>query len=320
MKFTKTLLAGAALLALMTAPGLARELTFGMQDNEVSNVFMGAKEFQKKLAEVSGGALTVKLFPSSTLGDFKAMVGQVKGGELDMVMTGYPDMSYIIPELKLIGAPYVVRDFDHLKKIVAGPWGQKMNAKFNQQGVEVLDVWYYGTRQTTSNKPINSMADLKGLRMRTPNVPFLIAYASGVGATPAPVAFAEVYLALQTNQVDAQENPLPTIEAMKFFEVQKSIAMTNHFVASSAIQISKATWDGFSDKEKGWVREAVAAGGKVSNDLTFSKEKSLIDAFKAKGLTITTPDLAPFRAAMKPYYDQLEAEFGAGSIKEVIGD
>lgn len=320
MTFTKTLLAGAAVVALMTAPALSRELTFGMQDNEVSNVFMGAKEFQKKLAEVSGGALTVKLFPSSTLGDFKAMVAQVKGGELDIVMTGYPDMSYIIPELKLIGAPYVVRDFDHLKKIVAGPWGQKMSAKFNQQGVEVLDVWYYGTRQTTSNKPINSMADLKGLRMRTPNVPFLIAYASGVGATPAPVAFAEVYLALQTNQVDAQENPLPTIEAMKFFEVQKSIAMTNHFVASSAIQISKATWDGFSDKEKGWVRDAVAAGGKVSNDLTFGKEKSLIDAFKAKGLTITTPDLAPFRAAMKPYYDQLEAEFGAGAIKEVIGD
>lgn len=320
MKITTTLFAGAAILALSVGAGLARELTFGMQDNEVSNVYQGAQAFQAKLAELSGGEMTVNLFPSSTLGDFKAMVAQVQAGELDMVMTGYPDMSYIIPELKLIGAPYVVRDFDHLKKIVAGPWGQKMDAKFAEQGVQLLDVWYYGTRQTTANKPINSMDDLKGLRLRTPNVPFLIAYAEAVGATPAPVAFAEVYLALQTNQVDAQENPLPTIEAMKFFEVQSAIAMTNHFVASSAIQISKATWDSLSAEEQGWVREAVAAGGAVSDGLTFGKEKTLAADFAAKGLTITEPDLAPFRAAMKPYYDQLEAEFGAGSIAEVIGD
>ena len=320
MKITTTLFAGAAILALSVGAGLARELTFGMQDNEVSNVYQGAQAFQAKLAELSGGEMTVNLFPSSTLGDFKAMVAQVQAGELDMVMTGYPDMSYIIPELKLIGAPYVVRDFDHLKKIVAGPWGQKMDAKFAEQGVQLLDVWYYGTRQTTANKPINSMDDLKGLRLRTPNVPFLIAYAEAVGATPAPVAFAEVYLALQTNQVDAQENPLPTIEAMKFFEVQSAIAMTNHFVASSAIQISKATWDSLSAEEQGWVREAVAAGGAVSDGLTFDKEKTLAADFAAKGLTITEPDLAPFREAMKPYYDQLEAEFGAGSIAEVIGD
>lgn len=320
MKITTTLLAGAAFIALTADIGLARELTFGMQDNEVSNVYQGAQAFQAKLAELSGGEMTVKLFPSSTLGDFKAMVAQLQAGELDMVMTGYPDMSYIIPELKLIGAPYVVRDFDHLKTIVAGPWGQKMDAKFNEQGVQLLDVWYYGTRQTTANKPIQSMEDLKGLRLRTPNVPFLIAYAEAVGATPAPVAFAEVYLALQTNQVDAQENPLPTIEAMKFFEVQSAIAMTNHFVASSAIQIAKSTWDALSDQEKAWVREAVAAGGAVSDGLTVEKEKSLVAEFESKGLTITRPDLEPFRAAMKPYYDQLEAEFGAGAIAEVIGN
>lgn len=319
MKHMTTLLASVAALALATTSLSARELTFGMQDNEVSNVYLGAQEFQKKLAELSGGEMTVKLFPSSTLGDFKAMVAQVQAGELDLVITGYPDMSYTIPELKLIGAPYVVDDFAHLKEIIAGPWGQKMDAKFNEQGLHLADVWYYGTRQVTANKPVNAMEDLKGLRMRTPNVPFLIAFAEGVGATPAPVAFAEVYLALQTNQVDAQENPLPTIDAMKFSEVQCCIAMTNHFIASAAIQVSKATWDGFSDAEKGWFNEAIAAGGTLSDDLTVSAEKILVETFKTKGLTVTEPDLAPFRAAMKPYYDTLEAEFGAGSIAEVRG-
>ena len=155
--------------------------------------------------------MTLQIFPNSQLGDFKAMVGQVQAGDLDMAMTGYPDMSYIIPDLKLIGAPYVISNYDHLKAVLKGPYGQKMDAKFLEKGIRVADVWYEGARHTTANKPIQSISDLKGLKMRTPNVPFLIEYARAVGATPAPVAFAEVYLALQTKQVDAQENPLPTL-------------------------------------------------------------------------------------------------------------
>lgn len=316
----KSLIATTVAVALFSAtPVLAeKSLTFGMQDNEASNVYQGALAIKDKLEEVSGGEMSLKLFPSSTLGDFKAMVAQVQAGELDMVMTGYPDMSYIIPELKLIGAPYVVADFDHLKELIAGPFGQKMDTAFTEQKVKVLDVWYYGTRHTTSNKAINSMADMKGLRMRTPNVPFLIAFAENVGASPAPVAFAEVYLALQTNQVDAQENPLPTIEAMKFYEVQDHVALTGHFVASVAIQVGTPTWDKLSDEEKGWLKEAILAGGEVSNKLTVTAEEELLSTFEERGLTITQPDTAPFRDAMQPYYDELEAEFGEGSVAALV--
>ncbi|MFP7570445.1 sialic acid TRAP transporter substrate-binding protein SiaP [Marivita sp. S2033] len=319
MKLKTTLLACAASLAL-AAPALAeRELTFGLQDNEASNVYKGAQEFASKVEELSGGELTVNLFPSSTLGDFKAMVAQLQAGELDMVITGYPDMSYIIPELNLIGAPYVADDFDHLQDIIAGDWGQEMSAKFEEKGVKLLDVWYYGTRQTTSNRAIESIEDMEGLRLRTPNVPFLIAYAENVGATPAPVAFAEVYLALQTNQVDAEENPLPTIEAMKFYEVQSHVAMTNHFIASAAVQISNDLWNSLSDEEKGWINEAVEAGGETNDSLTKQAEEDLIATFEERGLTITRPDLAPFRDAMQPYYDTLEEQFGEGAIARVRG-
>ena len=314
------LMAAAAVVALMVGAAEARELSMGSQDNENSNLYKGMVAFQEKLAELSGGELTVKLFPASQLGDFKAMVAMLQDGELDLVTTGYPDMSYIIPELKLVGAPYVVSDFAELEKIVNGPWGQKMEAKFEAEGVKIVDLWYYGTRQTTANRPIESMDDLKGLRMRTPNVPFLIAYASAVGATPAPVAFAEVYLALQTNQVDAEENPLPTIEAMKFYEVQKAIAITNHFVASEAIQFSMSTWNSLSEQEQAWVVEAAKVGGDVNDEATYASEASLVSKFKELGLTITEPDLTPFRAAMQPYYDELEAEFGKGSIAEVRGE
>lgn len=305
-------------LVMATAVQAEKVLTFGTQENEASPMYQGMLAMDEALKEVSGGEMSLKMFPSSTLGDFKAMVAQVQAGELDLVMTGYPDMSYIIPELKLIGAPYVVSDFDHLKELIAGEFGQKMDAAFQEQGVKVLDVWYLGTRHTTANKPINSLEDMKGLRLRTPNVPFLIAYAENTGASPAPVAFAEVYLALQTNQVDAQENPLPTIEAMKFYEVQDHIALTGHFVASSAIQVGTGTWDKLTDEEKGWLQEAVLKGGEVANKIVMDKEESLIAEFEAKGLTITRPDTGPFRDAMKPYHDELEAEFGAGSVSALF--
>jgi tripartite ATP-independent transporter DctP family solute receptor len=317
----KTLTAGAAALVLTAAAAQAeRTLTFGLQNNEASNLYQGVVAFKETLERLSGGEMTVNIFPNASLGDFKAMVEQVQAGELDMVMTGYPDMSYIIPELTLVGAPYVVDDFAHLQRIVAGPWGQEMNAKMAEQNIHLVDVWYQGTRQTTSNRPINSLDDMKGLRLRTPGVPFLIAYAANTGATPAPVAFQEVYLALQTNQVDAQENPLPTIEAMKFYEVQDHIALTNHFIASAAIQIGASTWSDLSDQEKAWVEAAVQLGGEVSDALTFEDEANLVAVFEERGLTVTMPDTAPFRAAMKPYWDELEAEFGEGAIAKVRGD
>lgn len=151
-------------------------------------------------------------------------------------------------------------------------------------------------------------------------MPFLIAYAEAVGATPAPVAFPEVYLALQTNQVDAQENPLTTIDAQKFYEVQSSVALTNHFVASSAVLIGKDTWDGFSDQEKEWINTAIEAGGKLNDDLLQTGEEELLKVFEERGLTITRPDLEPFREAMQGYYDTLEEEFGEGSIANVTAE
>jgi hypothetical protein len=220
-------------------------------------------------------------------------------------------MSYIIPELKLIGAPYVISSYDHLKAVVKGPYGKRMDAKFREKGMHLMDVWYEGTRHTTANKPINSMADLKGLKMRTPNVPFLIAYASAVGATPAPVAFAELYLALQTKQVDAQENPLPTIEATKVYEVQKHIALTGHFIASSAILVAtRRSRSSTRSRSSGWT-DAIAGRRQVCHGRRDGARGGACGGFKSKGLGVTRSDTAPFRAAMKPYYDTLEAELGS---------
>ncbi|MBU3738118.1 MAG: DctP family TRAP transporter solute-binding subunit [Rhodoferax sp.] len=318
MKLWKPLAAALGLCLSVTAYAQNLTLSFGTQLPETHVVYKGILEVKRKLEESSKGSMTLKIFPGAQLGDFKAMVGQTQAGDLDIVMTGYPDMSYIIPELKLIGAPYVISSYEHLRAVVKSPYGQRMDAKFREKGVNLFDVWYEGTRHTTANKPINSMADLKGLKMRTPNVPFLIAYAQAVGATPAPVAFAELYLALQTKQVDAQENPLPTIDAVKIYEVQKHIALTGHFIASSAILVGEKALKKLNPTQKQWLDEAIQAGGKVATAGVMKSEADLIAGFKAKGLTVSTVDTAPFRSAMKSYYDTLDAEFGAGEIGRIM--
>ncbi len=292
-------------------------LSFGMQDSNGNHIYKGAEVVKEKLEELSGGEMTIKLFPNSQLGDYKAMTDQLRIGELDLTANGYPDMSYVIPELQVAGAPYLIRDYEHMLKLLDSPYGQSMNEKMIKKGARILDVWYFGMRQTTSNKPINTIDDMKGLKLRTPNVDFLVNYAKNVGASPSPIAFAEVYLALQTNQVDAQENPLPTIEAMKFYEVQDYLALTNHFLATKAIIVSEKTWKKLSDQEKQWLKEAILAGRDVANLGLIQDEKDLLEKFKEYGVTVTTPDLAPFRKAMQPYYDTLEKKFGNNIISEI---
>ncbi len=271
-----------------------------------------------EVQKLSGGEVPYAIFPSEQRGGLQAIIDQVREGEIDFTAVGYPDMSYLIPELKLIGEPYVVKDYDHLLRIIKGPYGQKMNTEFNKKGVRVLDIWYGGTRQTSSNKPIKAIADMKGLKLRTPNVDFLIDFATAAGAKAVPVAFQEVYLALKTNQVDAEENPLPTIDTMKFYEVQSHIALTNHFVASKAIVVSEKSWLGMNDKQRTAIVQAAASARKVNNDMMFRQEAELLDSFQKRGITVTKPDTAPFRDAMRPFYQKLEDKFGAGTIDALI--
>jgi len=317
-RFAAGLLSVGAMAVLGAAPAAAEEYKFAIQDSPGSIIHQGIVAMKAELEKLSGGKMEVAVFPSEQLGGLKAIVDQVREGEIDFTAVGYPDMSYLIPKLKLVGEPYVVQDYDHLLRIIKGPYGQEMNQQFNDKGVQILDVWYAGTRQTTSNRPIKSIDDMKGLKLRTPNVDFLIDFAKAAGAKPVPVAFQEVYLALKTNQVDAEENPLPTIETMKFYEVQKNVALTNHFIASKAIAVSKKTWDGLTDGQRDLVTQAVAAGRKVNNDLTYGQEAELLDKFRERGITVTEPDTAPFRKAMQPYYQALEEKFGAGSIDALM--
>ncbi|WED24930.1 sialic acid TRAP transporter substrate-binding protein SiaP [Vibrio sp. JC009] len=292
-----------------------KTLKFGLEGSLTSPTYMGAQKAAEVLEELSDGELKMNVYPASQLGNVHDMLEQVSVGELDFTMQVFGGMARYVPRLETLETAYVVRDFEHLQKIFNSSWGNEVKKELvDNFQLRPIDNWYFGSRQTTSNKPLNSYEDFKGLKLRVPNAKALVNFAKAAKARPTPVAFAEVYLALQTNAVDGQENPLPTIESMKFYEVQKNIAMTNHVVQDQAIVASEDTWNSLSAKEKEWVMSAIEAGGKYNNQLVKEKEQNLIDFFKSEGVNFTYPDLKPFRDAMGEYYAEVDERYGAKTV------
>jgi tripartite ATP-independent transporter DctP family solute receptor len=213
------------------------------------------------------------------------------------------------------------RDFAHWQKYMASPLFGELCEGYRQKsgGNKVVAVTYYGDRHVTSNKAINKPEDMKGLKIRVPDAPLYTMFPRAVGANPTPIAFAEVYLALQNGTVDAQENPLPTIEAKKFYEVQKYIVLTGHITDALLTIIGAPTYNKLSDADKK-VFEAVLkeAAQRATNEIV-EIEKKLAAEFEKRGKTVIRVDRKPFRDATvklhngpdatwdKATYDKLQA-------------
>jgi TRAP-type C4-dicarboxylate transport system substrate-binding protein len=195
--------------------------------------------------------------------------------------------------------PYTFRDGDHLVKWSKSDAFKSMTDEYRQKtGIQITAMTYYGIRQTTSNKPFTDCAGMKGLKMRVPDVPAYLALPRSCGANPTPIAFAEVYLALQNGTVDAQENPLTTIEAKKFYEVQKYVILTGHIVDSLATQIAPHVWTKLSDQEKKIFADvSQEAAAHATADIQ-KREGELADEFRKKGLTVTAVDKKSFQDAI----------------------
>ncbi len=316
MKLTS--FAAFVLCSAIVSPALAQDsqvLRLGMQGTEGDPQFLGVTEAARVLAESSDGRLTLELFPNSQLGNFSEMIEQLQLGELDLTLNPFGGFDPWVERAVIASTPYVVRDFDHLQAIIASDWGQGVVAELaTDDSIRMIDSWYFGTRHTTTNKPINGPEDFVGLKLRVPNSAPLLSWATAMGASPTPVAFAEVYLALQTNQVDGQENPLPTIDSMKFMEVQSHLALTGHLVQDQSIVVSEITWGAMSADDQALVLAAFEAGGLVNNDTVNAREAALVGQFTAAGATVTEPDRAALTALMAPVYAELDTRFGEGSV------
>jgi len=254
-----------------------------------------AGEIEKRTA----GKYHIDVFPASTLGKESDLNQGMTLGTVDMIISGLSFAARTLPRIGVGYYPYTFRDGDHLIKFSKSPLFKEMVDEYrNKTGIQITAMTYYGARHTTSNKPFTDCAGMKGLKMRVPDVPAYLALPKSCGANPTPIAFAEVYLALQNGTVDAQENPLTTIEAKKFYEVQKYVILTGHIVDSLATQIAPHVWSKLSDPEKKIFTDVtLEAAASATADIQ-KREGELVDEFRKKGLTVTAVDKKSFQDAI----------------------
>src|SRR5437899_2033991 len=242
-----------------------------------------ASEIEKR----TGGRYHVDVFPASTLGKESDLNQGLTLGTVDIIISGLSFAARTTPRIGVGYYPYTFRDGDHLIAWSKSPAFAELTDEYrNKSGIQITAMTYYGVRQSTSNKDFNDCAGMKGIKMRVPDVPAYLALPKSCGANPTPIAFAEVYLALQNGTVDAQENPLTTIEAKKFYEVQKNIILTGHIVDSLATQVAPHVWTKLSDQDKKIFTEVTREAAARATEKIKKREAELTEEFKKKGLQI----------------------------------
>ncbi|MDH5540828.1 MAG: sialic acid TRAP transporter substrate-binding protein SiaP [Rhizobacter sp.] len=253
----------------------------------------------EEIKKRSNGKFEVQVFPASSLGKETDINQGMQLGTVDMIISGPSFAARSYPRLGIAYYPFIFRDGDHLIAYSKSDIFKEMVDEFRTKtGIQITAYTYYGARHTTSNREFKDCAGMKGLKIRVPDVPAYTATPRACGANPTPIAFAEVYLALQSGTVEAQENPLTTIEAKKFYEVQKHIMLTGHIVDGLTTQIAPHIWSKLSDAEKAMftavTREAAA---KATEDIK-KREAELVDVFKGKGINIVQVDRKSFQEAV----------------------
>jgi tripartite ATP-independent transporter DctP family solute receptor len=269
-----------------------------------------------EIAKRTNNKYTIDVFPASALGNEQQITQAMPLGTIDMAYIGASFVGATYKPISIVNGPYMWRDFDHWKAYSQSPLLTELtDGYFKQTGNKIVALTYYGARHTTANKAIHVPADMKGMKLRVPQAPMYMMYARAVGANPTPIAFAEVYLALQNGTVDGQENPLPTIQAKKFYEVQSHINLTGHILDNLTTVIGSPLWKKLTaDEQKIFeavFKEAAARAGASIRE----SEGKLVDWFKQQGKTVVVPDLKAFReAAVKIHND---ASAGAVWTKEL---
>jgi tripartite ATP-independent transporter DctP family solute receptor len=266
--------------------------------------------FKETVERLSGGSIKVITYDSGSLFKQDQEISAIRAGQADMFVAGASFLTDLSPWLSMFDAGYIFKDYDHMTKVLNGPIGQGVFDQIvKEQGIRPLGAEFTGMRQINlvADKEIKTPVDLRGVNLRMPNTEGYLFLGKAMGANPTPIAFSEVYMALQTKTVDGQENPLLTDKNTKFYEVTKSITITNHSVANVWPTINEKKWQSLTKEQQGWVLEGVKAGIKRCDELTLKSESELIDFFKAQGLKVYYADLNAFSKYVLDQY--LESDF-----------
>ena len=261
--------------------------------------------FKEKLHSSAPNDFDVQINLNASLFKQGAEPTAMARGNLELTSLSAADIAKIVPEFSMFTAGYMLRDPAHQQKVFNGTIGTELFKKVSEKmDITILATCYLGTRQLNLRevREVKKPADLKGIKLRMPASKDWLFLGNALGATATPLAFSEVYLGLKTGTIDAQDNPLPSVRAAKFYEVTKQIVLTNHLVDSLFIAISNKAWNALSSMQKQKVTLAAQAAADFNNDNTINEENQLIEFFKKQGLKVTNPDVATFRKTVQAQY------------------
>jgi len=313
----KTLFAVAALAAFGSAGAQVQERTFklGLQNPKGHPLELGASKFAELVAQKSGGKLKVNVFPGGTLGGDAQTVSALQGGTVEITVLNSGILASQVKDFAVFDFPFMFANPKEADAVVDGPFGQSLHAKLAEKGIVGLAYWELGFRNiTNSKKPIHTVEDIAGLKLRVIPNAINVDWVKAVGANPTPMAFPEVYAGLESKAIDGQENPFSVILANKFYEVQKHLAVTNHQYNPQSMIFSKKVWDGLSADEKKIVQDAAVEAGRFQRQTNRDQAASQLAELKKAGMQVTefsAAEQAKLRDKFKPVIEKHGAPIAA---------
>jgi tripartite ATP-independent transporter DctP family solute receptor len=306
---------------VLVATGLAaaqdvkeRALKFATQNPKGHPIVIGMEKFAEFVVAKSGGRIKVNLFPGGVLGGDAQNVSALQGGTIDLVSLNAGILASQAKEFAVFDFPFMFATAAEADAVVDGPFGKMMLAKLDAKGIHGLTYWELGFRNITNSKrPITKVEDIAGLKLRVIPNAINVDWVSALGANPTPMAFPEVYAAMEQKAIDGHENPVTVINANKLYEVQKYLAITNHQYNPQAVIVSKKLWDTLSDAERKILSDAAIEATAAQRAASREQSVAALDAVKKAGMQVTEisgPELAKFRDKMKPVVEKHSAIVG----------
>lgn len=280
----------------------------------------GLEKFKADVEKATNGEVKIEVFHNSQLGDTTEMLDQARAGANVGTVTDVARLSSFVPSLAIMSAPFLFDNYEQADKFALSKeylaWGDELKEK---AGIVMLaSNWYQGARHALTQKPIATPADLKGVRMRTIGAPVWIETIRAMGAEPTPIAWGEVYSALQLGTIDAAEAQPTAIWGAKLYEVIKHVTLTGHIQLVTALAVGAKAWDEISPENQAIVRDLAVKDGRYASQLTIKLGKKALEDVAATGVKVDKVDLAPFKQAVKGVYAKLNLEKEAAIVKTVL--
>ncbi|MBE6904972.1 MAG: TRAP transporter substrate-binding protein [Ruminococcaceae bacterium] len=273
--------------------------------------YLGAERFKELVEEKSDGKIRIDIFPNNEISAGAKAVEAVQMGTLDIALESSMAIGGFVPEMGVLDLPFLFGNREEVKAVMDGEIGAELSARAEEKGFKVLYYWDNGFRNiSNSHKPILTPNDLRGLKIRVPESKIYIATFEALGAIPTPMAFNELFTALQLGTVDGQENPNGHMITYNLYEVQKYFSITNHIYTAEPLIIRGDLFDKMPPEYQQILLDAAREAGEYQRQLSADREADYLKQITEKQVEVSYPELEPFRDAVKPVYDVYRQQYG----------